>query len=276
MLHRLFVHHPGAIRHFLPHLIFNLQRPAPLAPPGNGEDGESMQIRLRNKPSKLWTLLWALMLIPSLAFAQADDDDIPLDDEEEDVMDDDEDEDLGLDDDDDDDGPPKKVAKPVASGGEKDDSGAAGGDAPAKKAEEEDVSDVQTIYVIQVKPRLVAGSFEFSPQFAQSINDRFTTHTGFIVSGIYHLKENVAFELAGGYLWGRDTDMTVEIRQKERLAPELVQLYRLTWLATADLQWSPIYGKVSLHDLILGQFNIYLSVGAGATGLQLENQQALG
>lgn len=155
-----------------------------------------------------------------------------------------------------------------------------------------DESDLQTIFVVQSKPRLVAGSFEIAPQLAVSVNDRFTSHTGLILSGIYHLQENVAVEVSvGGFFWwddpfgpnapgprlgGRDTDMTIEIRQKERLAPELVQLYRLTWLTTADLQWSPIYGKVSVHDWQLGQFNLYLSVGAGVTGLQLENQQALG
>ncbi len=152
-------------------------------------------------------------------------------------------------------------------------------------------ADLQTIFVVQSKPRLVAGSFEFAPQIAQSVNDRFTSHTGLILSGIYHLQENVALELSvGGFFWwddpfgpndkgprigGRDTDMTLELRQKERLAPELVQLYRLTWLTTADIQWSPIYGKVSVQGFSLGQFNLYLSVGAGVTGLQLENQQAL-
>ena len=161
----------------------------------------------------------------------------------------------------------------------------------ASEAEPASDGDIQTIYVVQGKPRLVAGSFEFAPQIVQSVNDRFTSHTGLILSGIYHLKENVAVEASlGGFFWwddpfgdgdtgprlgGRDTDMTIEIRQKERLAPELVQLYRLTWLATADLQWSPIYGKVSVHDVQFGQFNLYLSVGAGVTGLQLENQQRL-
>lgn len=176
-----------------------------------------------------------------------------------------------------------------ASSSDDDEDGEGGeGDAASSASE----ADLQTIFVVQSKPRLVAGSFEFAPQFALSVNDRFTAHTGLILSGIYHLQENVAFEVSvGGFFWwddpfgqnarpprlgGRDTDMTIEIRQKERLAPELVQLYRLTWLTTADLQWSPIYGKVSVHDFQLGQFNLYLSVGAGITGLQLENQQALG
>lgn len=162
------------------------------------------------------------------------------------------------------------------------------GSTPLREAD----PDIQTIYTVQGKPRLVAGSFELAPQVAFSVNDRFTAHTGMLLSGIYHLKENVAVEVtAGGFFWvddptgsgspglrigGRDTDMTIEIRQKERLAPELVQLYRLTWLTTADLQWSPVYGKVAVQGIQLGQFNLYLSVGAGLTGLQLENQQALG
>jgi outer membrane beta-barrel protein len=215
------------------------------------------------------TFVAATTLLAAPAFAQDD-----LLDEDEDIEELDEDEPAATDESSDEDDSPsddggEAAAEPQPTGG-----------------------DIQTIFVIQGKPRLTAGSFELTPQFMQSVNDRFTSHTGLMVSGIYHLKENVAFELnVGGFFWwddpgaqgdpgprlgGRDTDLTVEIRQKERLAPELVQLYRLTWLTTFDLQWSPIYGKVSLHDTYLGQFNVYLSVGAGLVGLQLENQQALG
>jgi hypothetical protein len=113
--------------------------------------------------------------------------------------------------------------------------------APEVESEAEPVAeevDIQTIYTVQGKQRLVAGSFELAPQIAFSINDRFTAHSGLLLSGIYHLKENVAVELSGGgFMWwddpfgatdtgprlgGRDTEMTVEIRNKERLAPELV------------------------------------------------------
>ena len=137
--------------------------------------------------------------------------------------------------------------------------------APEVESEAEPVAeevDIQTIYTVQGKQRLVAGSFELAPQIAFSINDRFIVYSGLLLSGIYHLKENVAVELSGGgFMWwddpfgatdtgprlgGRDTEMTVEIRNKERLAPELVQLYRLTWFTTADLQWSPVYGKVAV------------------------------
>ena len=139
----------------------------------------------------------------------------------------------------------------------------------------------ETIYVVQGKPFLAQGKFEISPQFAQSVNDSFTSHTGLMVSGLYHLKENVAFEVAAGafgwwdsggpHLGGRDSELTVELREKESLAPERVKLYQFPWLVAGDAQWSPLYGKVSLHDIVLGQFNLYLSVGASVFGLQLES-----
>lgn len=140
----------------------------------------------------------------------------------------------------------------------------------------------ETIFVVQGKPFLAQGRFELTPQFAQSVNDSFTSHTGLMVSGLYHLKENVAVEATvGAFMWvdersgnprlgGRDTDLTVELRQKENLAPERVKLYQFPYLLAANLQWSPMYGKVNIQDFVLGQFNLYLSVGAGIAGLQLE------
>lgn len=155
-------------------------------------------------------------------------------------------------------------------------------DAPADaSAEVPATTTEETIFVVQGKPFLVAGKFELSPQLAQSVNDSFTSHTGLIASGLYHLKENVAFELTGGvFAWwdvggprlgGRDSELTVELREKESLAPERVKLYQFPGFLAADAQWSPLYGKVSVHDLALGQFNLYLSVGAGAFAMQLES-----
>lgn len=174
-----------------------------------------------------------------------------------------------------------------AEGGDSDsDSGdPADGEAPASKAPEggaapEKAPVEETIYVVQGKPFLVRGDFELAPQIVQSVNDSFTSHTGLMVSGIYHLKENVAFELVGGaFGWwdvggprfgGRDSELTIELREKESLAPERVKLYQFPWLVAGDAQWSPFYGKVNIQDFALGQFNLYLSVGASIVGLQLE------
>ncbi len=141
----------------------------------------------------------------------------------------------------------------------------------------------ETIYVVQGKPFLAQGHFELTPQIAQSVNDSFTSHTGVLISGLYHLKENVALEATLGVfgwwdepgvtsprLGGRDTDLTIELKQKENLAPERVKLYQFPYVAAGNLQWSPLYGKVNVQEVVLGQFNLYLSVGAGVMGLQLE------
>ena len=144
----------------------------------------------------------------------------------------------------------------------------------------------EQIFAVQYKARLVGGSFEISPQFIQSVNNRFVSHTGMMLSVVYNLGENMAVQGSlGGFGWwdstnnrpylgGKETATTKELRDRERLAPELVKLLWHTWVATADLQWSPVYGKVSVHDAILGSFNVYLSVGAGLTGLGISPDSA--
>ncbi len=143
--------------------------------------------------------------------------------------------------------------------------------APEQKAKTK-LGEDETIYVVQRKPVSVKYAFEIAPQFVQSVNDRFTVHTGGALSGLFHFRENFALQLTVGGLWGRDTPLTREIREKESLKPELVQLIDHTWFVTSDLQWSPLYGKVSLLDLVLGQFSVYFSIGGGLMGNRLRNQ----
>jgi len=250
-----------------------------------------------DSPRALVLCVLAAALAAGSAPAQDDDEDIPdlppsraaaSDDESDDDGDDEESDDDGDDEESDDDASDDAAAdegsdaKPseAAASEEK----PAGDPPPAV-----DLDDVETIYVVQGKPRLAAGTIEISPQFVQSVNDRFTSQTGIAGSLLYNIKENFALELSGGaFFWwddpelffstfaprdgprfgGSDTDTTTELNDRERLQPELVKLYRQTWFTTIDAQWSPIYGKFSLHDAILGTFSIYLSVGAGLTGLQ--------
>lgn len=216
----------------------------------------------------------ALATAAAPVFAQ--DDDVLGDDEGDDGDDGDEEEPSSTGDARADDGP----TDPSGGGSDSDDRG------PAPSSDDAPAGDrpvlEETVYVVQGKPFLAQGHFELTPQLAQSVNDSFTSHTGLLVSGLYHLKENVAIEATvGAFFWwdagaagprlgGRDTDLTVELRQKENLAPERVKLYQFPYLVAGNLQWSPLYGKVNIQDFVLGQFNLYLSVGAGVTGLQLE------
>lgn len=139
-----------------------------------------------------------------------------------------------------------------------------------ESAAQQTLESDETIYVVEEKAYTIGGKFEITPQLVLSFNDRFTNHYGGMITGMYHLRENVGVELAAGYLVGVASEITNEIREKGRLAPEPVDLYALTWIATTNVQWSPIYGKVSVLDLVLGHYSLYFSVGTGVTGLQLE------
>lgn len=160
----------------------------------------------------------------------------------------------------------QRPGQPVASEEAAQPSQAAASESAAQQTLESD----ETIYVVEAVPHLIGGHFEVSPQFLMSFNDRFTNHYGFLVAGMYHLRQNVGVELAGGYLFGFPSEVTNEIKDKARLSPEVVDLYALTWVATANVQWSPIYGKANVLDWVLGQYSLYFSVGLGATGLSLE------
>ncbi len=164
---------------------------------------------------------------------------------------------------------------------------AAAADPADEPAAPERPASQETVYVVQGKAFLVAGSFELAPLLVQTMNDVFTSHSGVLVSGLYHLKENVAFEVAaGGFGWwdaggprlgGRDSEMTIELIEKEGLtSPEKVKFFQFPWLLGGAAQWSPVYGKVSVQDIVLGQFNIYLSVGAAVLGLQLPTELRVG
>mgnify|MGYP000427202994 CR=1 FL=1 len=244
----------------------------------------------------LLTPLLALGLVLGAPAVSAQDD---LDDELEDVEDDEDEEDLDDEEADEDEIDEGEDAAADKSGDESSDEGddaegAAEGDAAAAPEGETDITNLQTIYVRQGKQFLVGGRFEIAPQFMQSVNDRFTSQTGFMLSGIYHIKENMAVEASVGVfgwadllddtaeykgprLGGHYTDTTVELLNKEHLTPgDLVKLYWMTWVATADLQWSPLYGKVNVQNMLLGSFNVYMSVGAGLVGLELQNDRRSG
>ncbi|MCP4500479.1 MAG: outer membrane beta-barrel domain-containing protein [Deltaproteobacteria bacterium] len=242
--------------------------------------------RLARPYLALFTPLLALGLFFAAPNVMAQDD---LDDELEDIEDENEEETDDEEESDEDD------AEPEESGDDAEESGddAEDSEEAVEERSDADITSLQTIYTRQSKPTLIGGRFELAPQVMQSVNLRFTSQTGLALSGIYHLKENMAVEATLGVfgwadafdeyavnksprLGGRYTDTTVELLQKEHLTPELVKLYWMNWVATTDLQWSPMYGKVNVQDMLLGQFSAYLSVGVGLVGMELQNETRSG
>ena len=129
----------------------------------------------------------------------------------------------------------------------------------------------------------MAGRFEFTGMFDLSFGDKYTEHLGGHAAVSYHFLDFLSLEVFGGYLQGDETGIVDAVRQTGASAnrrsrnevcaqttcePQLPDMWQSTWFAGANVQWAPIYGKlsaVSEYDL---NFQLYLRAGAGAEGIQ--------
>jgi len=129
----------------------------------------------------------------------------------------------------------------------------------------------------------MGGRFEFTGMFDLTFGDKYTEHIGGHAAASYHFLDFLSLEVFGGYLQGDETGIVDAVRQtggsNKRLRdgtpcatptcePQLPDMYQTTWFAGANVQWAPIYGKlsaVSEYDL---NFQLYLRAGGGAEGIQ--------
>ncbi|MDP2340381.1 MAG: outer membrane beta-barrel domain-containing protein [Deltaproteobacteria bacterium] len=125
--------------------------------------------------------------------------------------------------------------------------------------------------------------FELTGFFDISYADKYVDHLGGHAGVGFHLFDWLAFEGFGGYLVGDETGIVENVRLDGKSAglasgnaacandlcePQLPDMYQTTWFAGANVQWSPIYGKlsaVSEYDL---NFQFYGKLGGGAEGIQ--------
>lgn len=138
----------------------------------------------------------------------------------------------------------------------------------------------------------MSGRFEFGLNFDASFGDKYVDHIGGHASVGYHLFDFLAIEGFGGYLVGDETGIVSNVRLDGKSAglasqgaacanptcePQLPDMYQTTWFAGANVQWAPIYGKlsaVSEYDL---NFQFYARLGGGVEGVQrLLNDQTFG
>jgi outer membrane beta-barrel protein len=147
--------------------------------------------------------------------------------------------------------------------------------------------NVEKVYVVQPKVVGLANHFETVLLASAGLNTRYVGEAGALISLIYHIRESLALELQGGWLFGRYNSSTFSQLSSlkdasgnviidndgtaygYKMSP--VDYYRVPWLATLNFQWTPFYGKLAFHNLAFGDFGIYFLVGAGVSGLELIN-----
>ena len=123
--------------------------------------------------------------------------------------------------------------------------------------------DEETIYAVQRKAFLVKSKIELTPMGAFSFTDRFVQNGGLALSGTYHFAENFGVEVFGTYLFPGESGLTDEILREYKLTPEIAKLTQMQWGAGLGAQWSPIYGKLEIAGVSLGNFSFYVGAGLG-------------
>lgn len=103
-----------------------------------------------------------------------------------------------------------------------------------------------------------AGRLELAPSIAVSVNDPFFTRLGGTLRAAFHVTETFAVALRGGGFAAIPTDDLAVARR------ELGSVQRPlnAWLAMADVEWAPIYGKAAIEDAII-HFDVVAIAGLG-------------
>lgn len=121
---------------------------------------------------------------------------------------------------------------------------------------------------------LMGGRFEISPGVSLSVRDAFWQKIGFGAAFTYHFNEDLALSLRGMYnvslvsggaqICAPDGGCQPPTRDELTTLngqPANVAYGYLSLLTSLDLQWSPIYGKLSLFAEKFLSFNMYFLAG---------------
>lgn len=124
---------------------------------------------------------------------------------------------------------------------------------------ERDITQDDRVKSVQRKVYLKRGRFELTPMFQLSVNDPYYFKLGGSLRLGYYLADTLALSLRGSMYHVQADDSAREAR---RVFQSQLFYSIPKWSAMADVEWSPIYGKVAFMNDIL-HFDAYLLGGAG-------------
>ena len=122
-----------------------------------------------------------------------------------------------------------------------------------------DITQEDRVKSVQRKVYLKKGRFELTPMVSFSITDPYYSKLGASVHGAYYLADtlSVALRLSAMQVLPSDDVRTAKRTFGARIFYSVPQ-----WSAMADVEWSPLYGKVAFLNSIL-HFDGYLIGGLG-------------
>lgn len=131
---------------------------------------------------------------------------------------------------------------------------------PAPPTEPTDITQEDRVKSVQRKVYLKKGRFEITPQVSFSINDPYYSKLGVTVHGAYYFADSLSVAVRGSAFQVLPSD---DVRTAKRVLQGRIFHSVPQWSAMADVEWSPLYGKVAFLNSIL-HFDGYLLGGAGA------------
>ncbi len=124
------------------------------------------------------------------------------------------------------------------------------------------------VHIIEQKKHSDVGKFEIVlyPATIQ-VNGKFTQHFGTMGSLVYHLQENFALQVTGGYNWYNvESSFNGELVEKFNREAQAATSLLWTWGALAGVEVTPLYGKFALFEGTLAHFSFVINGGLGAGG----------
>ncbi|MEM1022744.1 MAG: outer membrane beta-barrel domain-containing protein [Myxococcota bacterium] len=103
--------------------------------------------------------------------------------------------------------------------------------------------------------------------FSTPLTGKFTESNGGILGVNYNFLDWLGVGLVGGIFATDEISVVAdEVRQSGR-AP-LPDLFRMQWMAGADVTFTPLYGRVSFASEYNPAFDLFVLVGGGLTGVE--------
>jgi outer membrane beta-barrel protein len=103
---------------------------------------------------------------------------------------------------------------------------------------------------------------ELTPTAAVSVNDPYYLHANVGGSAVYYPRDSFGVGVGADYFYAHvGYASLIDVRRVLTSVPP--QFTPPSLLLHVDLYWVPLYGKVSLYDRGIAQFEIYGSIGAG-------------
>jgi outer membrane beta-barrel protein len=122
-----------------------------------------------------------------------------------------------------------------------------------------DITQEDRVKSVQRKVYLKKGRFELTPLVSFSITDPYYSKLGASVRGAYYLADTMAVALRMSAMQVLPSD---DVRTAKRTFSARIFYSVPQWSAMADVEWSPLYGKVAFLNSIL-HFDGYLLAGLG-------------